>query len=389
MNSRDEINSIFIEPEQWGLRGDPFLWKELQDHFLTEGLPATTGCFTTVLEHTIRKLTGETLATDDPVFIQRYDKGGMSSGHIAPDWWRTTGIPLLENRFLTRFQVANRNLQPRLGDSRTQLMIKGAIQSKLMSKVALDDKGYVNRPEQNLIPDVRMEYFEQDLREGDGNELQTKFRAAHSSTALAVNCFAWFRANDRLQHLSILNKSGARDLRFERRFPIFRGGTAPNLDVRIDYDREIIAVESKLSEYFQRTKPEFTEAYERLAPPRLSEPCWWEVYQEAKKGEPSYLDRAQLLKHYFGLRKFQETKPFSGQVTLLYLYWEPTNAREIETCHRHRSELAEFEKSVASSTVKFCSMSYPELWNAWQAIPKLDEHVRHLRERYEMKVDLE
>ena len=387
MNSNNEVGFIFREPKQWGLRGDPFLWKELRELFFTEGLPRTAQEFLARLEDAFWKLTGSALSTESSALIQRYDQGGMSSGHVDPEWWRTTGIPLLTSRFTDRFTLSTSHSDSAVSDGRLQSVVKLALQGSLKPGVDLDGKGYVQSPEQNLVRDVQMDYFEQDLREGNGKELQGKFLAAHSSTALAVNCFAWFRANDRLRHLSILNKSGARDLRFERRFPIFRGGTAPNLDVRIDYDHEIIAVESKLSEYFQKTKPEFTEAYERLAPPRLSESGWWEVYQESKKGEPSYLDRAQLLKHYFGLRKFQETKQFSGQVTLLYLYWEPTNASEIETCYRHRSELAEFEKSVANSTVKFCSMSYPKLWNAWQAIPELDEHVRHLRERYQIKVE--
>lgn len=105
-----------------------------------------------------------------------------------------------------------------ISSSRIQLAVKRSLKGSLESKAVLDDKGYVELPEQNLIPGVQMEYFEPDLREGDGDELKSKFLAAHSSTALAVNCFAWFRANGRLQHLSILNKGGARDLRFERKF---------------------------------------------------------------------------------------------------------------------------------------------------------------------------
>lgn len=42
-------------------------------------------------------------------------------------------------------------------------------------------------------PAHRTTRFEADLSSGDGNELETKFRAADSSSGLAVNCFAPFR----------------------------------------------------------------------------------------------------------------------------------------------------------------------------------------------------
>ncbi|MBU0966250.1 MAG: hypothetical protein KKA54_07705 [Proteobacteria bacterium] len=41
----------------------------------------------------------------------------------------------------------------------------------------------------NLIDGVSLAQFEADLQSGDGAELHGKFRAVHSSSALAVNCF--------------------------------------------------------------------------------------------------------------------------------------------------------------------------------------------------------
>jgi hypothetical protein len=60
------------------------------------------------------------------------------------------------------------------------------------SGVLPDKNGYVQTVEQNLVGGVRLLDFESDLRQGDGNELETKFRAVHSSAALAVNTFAPF-----------------------------------------------------------------------------------------------------------------------------------------------------------------------------------------------------
>ena len=54
---------------------------------------------------------------------------------------------------------------------------------------AKDDKGYAHSSHDNLVPGVRLEQFKDDLLQGSGNELKTKFCAVHSSSALAVNCF--------------------------------------------------------------------------------------------------------------------------------------------------------------------------------------------------------
>jgi len=48
----------------------------------------------------------------------------------------------------------------------------------------LDEKGYVSETGQNLIEGVHLDDFEADLRQGDGNELEGKFRAAHSAVGI-------------------------------------------------------------------------------------------------------------------------------------------------------------------------------------------------------------
>lgn len=156
----------------------------------------------------------------------------------------------------------------------------------------------------------------------------------------------------------------------------------------IEYHSEILAVESKLTEYFTQSKPIFSDSYERLAPPGLSETCWWEVYEESKKGKPSYLDRAQLLKHYFGLRKHQARTKYSGQMTLLYLFWEPANWEQIATCQKHRREIQEFQRAVDGSAIQFRSLTYADLWCDWMNVPELADHIRELRARYLVPVDL-
>ena len=246
-----------------------------------------------------------------------------------------------------------------------------------------DIKGYTKTPQENLLLGVDLATFEDDLRRGDGNELRTKFRAVHSSSALAVNCFAPFKTQPR--RLVLLGKQGATKLEFERNFKIFHGGRSPNLDVWIERDRDFVAVESKLLEYLTPKKPEFSSAYDRLAPPK-SDPYWWQVYEEAKQGSKQYLDRAQLIKHYFGLNRFREQNPETTELTLLYIFWEPLNWSEFGECKKHREEVAAFAQAVANSPIRFQWMTYNDLWEEWSAIPHLAEHARSLKARYEVRI---
>lgn len=211
------------------------------------------------------------------------------------------------------------------------------------------------------------------------------FDAAHSSTALAVNCFAWFKPGDRLPFLHLLDAGEARSLSFERKFRIFNGGRAPNLDVWVEHDRGEIAIESKLTEYFVKKQPKFSQAYDRLAPPRLAEPCWWQVYEQAKRSEPGYLDIAQLVKHYFGLRKYQQTEA-RNRLILLYLYWEPLNWSDFRPCRQHMKELEQLIAAIRDSEISFQAMTYNQLWNAWSDTLGLVQHVRNLKNRYEVRL---
>ena len=99
-NSGETLNQIFDKhPDQWGLRGDPSLWAELQAHFHISIMPNSVSEFRSQLEILIQQLTGCDLDSDESVFVPRYDAGGMSSGHVSPEFWREIAIPLLCERF--------------------------------------------------------------------------------------------------------------------------------------------------------------------------------------------------------------------------------------------------------------------------------------------------
>lgn len=95
------VSELFApSPAQWGLRGDPYLWQELSHELSDRTLPESAGELMVVLEAAFYRLVGEPVHTlKGSVFVARYSHGGMSSGHVAPDFWRNTALPLLRSRF--------------------------------------------------------------------------------------------------------------------------------------------------------------------------------------------------------------------------------------------------------------------------------------------------
>jgi hypothetical protein len=90
-------------PEQWGLRGDLFLWMELRQVLCHCELSGTTdpGAECTVedrLVAAIATLTGTDLGERRDVHVRRYARGGMSSGMVSCEHWHLTVIPLLARR---------------------------------------------------------------------------------------------------------------------------------------------------------------------------------------------------------------------------------------------------------------------------------------------------
>ena len=104
MTAQVNLSNLFDnKPRQWGLRGDPYLWDEMQEHFLNVAFSGSEEEFQSLLEQAYEQLTGHPLNHESSFFIPRYDQGGMSSGHVSPNFWIDTGIPLL----LERFKVYN------------------------------------------------------------------------------------------------------------------------------------------------------------------------------------------------------------------------------------------------------------------------------------------
>jgi hypothetical protein len=88
------------EPETWGLRGDPHLWRALREHLSETDIPASAGEAVSLLHAAFGELTGLDLVSGpaSQVYRPQYAHGGMSSGMISLDAWRQWLMPILVER---------------------------------------------------------------------------------------------------------------------------------------------------------------------------------------------------------------------------------------------------------------------------------------------------
>ena len=93
-----KLSYIFEEePEQWGLRGDPYFWAYLKERAEDMGFlpPDELGEW---IKREYFSVSGEELTDHSMVRVERFAHGGMSSGGLAGNWWCEVGIPLLQSR---------------------------------------------------------------------------------------------------------------------------------------------------------------------------------------------------------------------------------------------------------------------------------------------------
>jgi len=60
--------------------------------------PASLEAVRAIIEGVFAELTGYPLSHPDTVYIERYSYGGMSGGHISPEFWRDVAMPWLLSR---------------------------------------------------------------------------------------------------------------------------------------------------------------------------------------------------------------------------------------------------------------------------------------------------
>lgn len=95
------LSSIFEEePERWGLRGDPFLWRHLKARYAETSVPFPVEELRRDILEEFKRFCGEypTLGGihSAPEFAKVHV--GMSTGKLAGDFWINFAIPLLCRR---------------------------------------------------------------------------------------------------------------------------------------------------------------------------------------------------------------------------------------------------------------------------------------------------
>ena len=254
-------------------------------------------------------------------------------------------------------------------------------------------KVYTKSLGDNLFQALNVETKEE-IENGDGGELTgsldkpAKIQALHSSSALGVNIFDYWRKSPDLSIITStcgfvragIELKGA--IRFEQKFSIDdRFQYTPNLDV-------IVIPQSGRYKAFA-IECKFTEAYSSHKHGGLDrkylekEDIWQElpsIKHLAEEISPTdsrfyYLHAAQLIKHILGLnRSFGH-----AHYRLLYLWYDALG----EPGFKHRQEIKEFADIARSDGVVFHEATYQDL------IIRLAQHrkdhpkyIAYLTERY-------
>jgi len=93
---KHSVADIFKErPNQWGFRGDPYLWNDLEKFFSAKSMPYTAKEFTEEFYAVFEALTGKKPDTQDTIYLQQYSHGGLSGGMICQEFWLKEALPLL------------------------------------------------------------------------------------------------------------------------------------------------------------------------------------------------------------------------------------------------------------------------------------------------------
>lgn len=102
------IGSLFQHwDKSWGLRGDPYLWDELRQLLLKEPLPASLTQLVALIEKSFEQLVGAPLSAPvDSIYVDRYNQGGISGGHVCLPFWRNEAIPEIQRKYLSIYKPA-------------------------------------------------------------------------------------------------------------------------------------------------------------------------------------------------------------------------------------------------------------------------------------------
>jgi len=245
-------------------------------------------------------------------------------------------------------------------------------------------KAYTQNLDDNLfeplLPEVKGNF-----EEADGGELSgkpCKIQAVHSSSALSVNIFQYWKRINQISAIAAAcrfcnrNNNTSQGINFEVKFSIndkFR--FSPNIDVVITNSPKsrfkVFAIECKFSEAYSLRK------HSGIDPKYIELGTIWDdipnLYKFAKTISPDdnrfiHLHPAQLIKHILGLKeKFGKNK-----FRFLYLWYDTIGLESA----KHHEEIEEFTKITEADRLYFHAMSYQDL------IIKLAKNYRKLNKSY-------
>ena len=223
---------------------------------------------------------------------------------------------------------------------------------------------------------------------GNGTELgfaggRGKIQALHSSSALACNWFNYWRGKD----LGPLSQALGMDAQFstlelEQKFPTGLGGIGPNLDVLLRAEGSTLAIESKFTEPYTKSrnktflKPKYFPHEVQLWTD-VGLPGCQRVAEMLRNGQHNFkvLDVAQLLKHMLAL-----ARKFGTSCSLCCLWFEVPGI----LASKHRQELQDFSAYLGADTVRFLALTYQELFE--RMVPLIGsehaDYIAYLRDRY-------
>ena len=230
-------------------------------------------------------------------------------------------------------------------------------------------KAYTQKLDDNLFEPLMSE-VRKNLEKADGGELSgnpCKMQAVHSSSALGVNIFQYWKKINKVPAIVAAcgfcyrNNNTSQDINFEVKFPI--GGKfprSPNIDVVISNSPksrfEVFAIECKFSEAYS------SRNHSGIDPKYINLDKIWEnipnLYNFARTISPdddkfTHLHPAQLIKHVLGLKN----KFGKDRFRLLYLWYDTIGPES----GIHHKEIDEFTEITKADNIHFHAISYQEL----------------------------
>ena len=218
-------------------------------------------------------------------------------------------------------------------------------------------------------------------------------KALHSSSALPVNVFQYWQEKDvspLLYACRLINRRPFNSdtlpnaVRFEQKFEICDNKKdfpkKPNLDVVIEYDHNVYAIESKFTEPYNGKPKGLRKVYTSAQLDELRKDITHlqdlAIEISPDNNEFKYLDAAQLIKHILGLKKQLGKSGF----TLLYLWYDVIGNDGLE----HRKEIEKFAEIAKKDKIKFRHITYQEvIINLSKEFYSGNEtHINYLTDRY-------